>query len=81
MRDEQTMLADLHAAMTALEPLTQMLKVGYNTNLIHLEIDGIPVCRPIEPAMREKLGTLFTHLFNATALLARLKAAYPEVKK
>ncbi len=53
----------------ALIPIVEMLSVGYNSNLVHLEIYGVPAFRPIESPMRDNLGTLFTLLFNARVVL------------
>ena len=62
----------------ALQGFVDLLNVDYNTHLIHLELDGVPAFRPIEQSMRDKLGTLFTLLFNARALLARTALREPD---
>lgn len=65
----------------ALEPIVKMLRVGENTGIAHLELDGIPAFRPIERDMRDKLGTLFTYLYNARVILDAAHAASGEPQK
>jgi hypothetical protein len=65
------------ALRAALEPIVKMLNVGDNHGPT-LEMDGIPMFRPIEAANRDRLGTLFTLLFNARVALEQPAAQSSE---
>lgn len=64
-----TLRAERDALRLALTPLVKTLAVGYLNNLVQLCIDGVPVYRPIEPNMRERLEALSHLLLNASDVL------------
>ncbi len=73
--------ADAAVLREALEKLSTRIFVGYNSNLIQLELDGVPMFRPVEQANRDILSALFTDLLNAKAALSSSTAGADYLKR